>query len=203
MTTGVKLFHSSKTWKNYVLVKPTENKAYLYKLERDGSIKPNAKPLVTKTYTEDYIKRVHFFPYNSSYEGMYDNYNVWISRMPRLDRVPRYRGVESPFFILNKDGMSGDKVKLRGAINCYNRITEINELKIPPDGYNIRGISNLARIWLKKVFLKLIKTPMNTNTYHVSPEDRKLYEMDKDPKFVITDKIKESLDSLAQKYGIQ
>ena len=61
MTIGVKLFHSSRNLKNYVLVKPTENKAYLYRLESDGSIKPDVKPLMEKTYTEYFIYRKAFF----------------------------------------------------------------------------------------------------------------------------------------------
>ncbi len=49
MTIGVKLFHSSKNLRNYVLVKPSEDKAYLYRLEKDGRIRRNAKPVMTKT----------------------------------------------------------------------------------------------------------------------------------------------------------
>lgn len=38
MATGVRLFHSRINLDNYVLVKPTETKAFLYKLNKDCSI---------------------------------------------------------------------------------------------------------------------------------------------------------------------
>lgn len=207
MATGVKLFHSSRNLRNYVLVKPTENKVFLYRLEKDGSIKPDAKPLMEKTYTEDRIDRKAFFPPNSSYEGDYYRYNMWKSRMPRQDRIPKYYGVLRKFSIVNKDGESGDVVNIEGYINRDNELADVEKLKFPLWGYNQHGITNLARIYLKKIFNMFSETPMNKHTgCYVSPENREtLNKLDKHygvPKFEITDEIKKSVEVLSKKYNL-
>ena len=207
MATGVKLFHSSRNLRNYVLVKPSENKVFLYRLEKDGTIKPDAKPLMEKTYTEDFIYRKAFFPPSRDYEGNYYRYNMWKSRMPRQDRVPKYYGVLRTFSIVNKDGESGDVVNIKGLINRDNKLTDVEKLKFPLWGYDQHGITNLARIYLKKIFTMFAKTPMNKHTgCYINPETRKtLSRLDKYygvPKFEITDEIKSSINTLTQKHNV-
>ena len=207
MTIGVKLFHSSKNLRNYVLVKPSEDKAFLYRLEKDGKIRRNAKPVMTKTYTEDNIIREAFFPYSDDVKKWKDCYTKWYSKMPRLDRVPRHIGVYRPFTIENKDGLTKEVLKLNGLIDSRNKLAEFDTITFPHLGFDQRGFTNLARIYLKKIGQFLLKIPMNKNTYYVSPEDRKsLNELDKQygiPKFEITEEMQKSINKLAQKHGIQ
>ena len=206
MTTGVKLFHSSKNLRNYVLVKPSEDKAYLYRLEKDGRIRRNAKPVMTKTYTEDSIIREAFFPYSDDVKQWEDCYTKWYSKMPRLDRAPRYRGEYRPFTIENKDGLTKEVLKLNGLINSRNKLAEFDTVTFPHLGFDQRGFTNLARLYLKKIGQFLLNIPMNKNTHYVSPEHRKiLNEMDEQygiPKFEITDEMRKSIKELAQKHNL-
>ena len=206
MTIGVKLFHSSKNLRNYVLVKPSEDKAYLYRLENDGRIRRNAKPVMTKTYTEDNIIREAFFPYCDDVKQWEDCYTRWYSKMPRLDRVPRYRGVYRPFTIENKDGLTKEVLKVNGFIDSRNKLSEFDTVTFPHLGFDQRGFTNLARLYLKKIGQFLLKIPMNKNTHYVSPEHRKiLNELDKEcgvPKFEITDEMRKSAEKLAQKHNL-
>lgn len=205
MTVGIRLFHSRNTLKNYVLVKPTENKCFLYGLNKDGSIEDNAKPLLTKTYTKYKIIRSGANPCDDSLKEYPHRYNVWKSTMPRnINNIPN--GQYAGFSIKNRDGMTGDVVLVSGDINNKGQIASVSKLKFPITGYDSNGITNLARIYLKKVFNMFSNTKPNPNTYYVSEkQDKILTELDKEyniPEFKVTDEIKESMDKLSKKHKI-
>ena len=218
MSKGVRLFHSSIKGFNYVLVKPTEKKVFLYKLEPDGSIKPDAKPLMKKTYKKYSITRRAFFPHVSEVEDYLHRYNSWYSDMPRRN-IESLRNCLRPFTIRNKSGVWGDVVSIKGCIDNEGNIDDVFRLKCPMDRHHRMtdvfsyyhcdtGISNLARKYLKKIFSKLAQIPPNwRHVSHISLEERKeldqLYKEHNIPPFKITDKMQESMDALAQKHSVK
>lgn len=203
MSVGVRLFHSRKTLRNYVLVKPSENKCFLYGLTKDGKIDNIAKPLVKKTYDEYKIIRETAFPYTESAKDDYYRYNTWESTVPRRNNMPKYAN-RMFFSIKNKDGMEGSFVHIDGTINKKGDVVSVDKLKFPLEGYDKPGISNLARIYLKKIFNMFLKTPSNKRTYYIDERlDKVLKEIDKEdnrPDFEITDEIRNSINTLWEKH---
>lgn len=205
MATGVRFFHSRINLNSYVLVKPTETKAFLYKLNKDGSINENAKPLLEKTYDKYCIKRKGKFPYTENETHPHRD-NICNSMLPRcIKDIPD--NMSQMFRIKNKDGMTGATVDVSGSINNKGKVVSVEKLKFPLEGYDLIGITNLARIYLKKIFYMYSATPANKNTYYISPKmDKILQELDKESNlepFKITDKIKNSIDELARKHNIK
>lgn len=206
MATGIRLFHSRVTLNNYVLVKPTENKAFLYKLNKDGTLPTKPKPLLKKTYGEYIISRKAYFPSSESFVDTPHRYHKWESKMPRkINKIPN--NLSQMFSIKNKDGMRGSVVEVVGAIDNKGKISSVNKLKFPLEGYDHYGITNLARIFLKKVFNMYSKTPPNKNTYYVDKKlDKTLNNLDKEynvPKFETTPVIKQSMKQLCKKHKMR
>ena len=210
MSTGVRLFHSSKSLMNYVLVKPTEDKVYLYQLEKDGSIDPNAKPLMRKTYTKYCIHRKASYPYCPDVEGYHHRYNIFRSTVPRLNLYSeKYYGCYNmPFSIRNREGMRGEILRIKGCVDNNNNVTNVSKLKFPLNSYAFlqRDIPNLTKIFLQKVFGYFIsKTPIR-DKFYISPEEREtLNRLDaeyKVPPYKVTDKIKASMEALAKKHKV-
>ena len=202
MSIGVRLFHSRNTLKNYILVKPTESQCFLYGLNKDGTIDNFAKPLLKKTYEKYSIVRKGAFPCVESFKDTPHRYNIWESRVPRnINEIPD--GMSQMFSIKNKDGNSGAKVHIIGSINKKG-IESVDKLQFPLSGYDLSGITNLARIYLKKIFNMYTGTEPNKNTYYISEEfDKILSELDKQyniPKFEITNEIKNSINLLLKKH---
>ena len=100
--------------------------------------------------------------------------------------------------------MTGDVVEIAGSINNKGSISSVTDLKFPVEGYDLNGVTNLARIYLKKNFNMYASTPEKTGSYYVSPElDKILANLDKEyniPKFEITEKMQISINELMQKY---
>ena len=135
MATGVRLFHSRINLNNYVLVKPTETKVFLYKLNKDGSINENAKPLLEKTYDKYCIKRKGRFPY-TEFETNPHRDNIWNSTIPRcIKEIPD--NISQKFRIKNKDGMTGATVDVSGSINNKGKVVSVEKLKFPLEGYDL------------------------------------------------------------------
>lgn len=206
MATGIKLFHSRKTLTNYILVKPTENKVFLYKLNKDGTIANNIKPLLKKTYNEYFITRKAYYPSANIFESSPHRYHKSESKTPRsFNNIPN--NLSQMFSIKNKDGETGKKVFIEGSINNKGKICSIGKLNFPLEGYNLKGITNLARIYLRKTFNMYSQTPPNLNTYYIDPKlDRILIELDKEyktPPFCITPNIQEAMKTLSKKHKIR
>lgn len=203
MSIGVRLFHSRKTLRNYVLVKPSENKCFLYGLTKDGKIDNIAKPLVKKTYDKYKIVRETVFPYTEGAKDDYHRYNNWKSTVPRLNNMPKY-GDGMIFSIKNKDGMDGSSVHICGTTSKKGNVISVGKLKFPLGGYDKPGISNLARIYLKKIFNMFMETPSNKRTYYIDEQfDKILKEIDEEnnvPDFVVTDEIQNSINTLWEKH---
>lgn len=206
MSIGIRLFHSRKFEQNYLLVKPKENKVYLYKLSNDGTIGNKGKPLLEKTYNKYSILRKGKFPSSDSFINYPHRYHLWKSEVPRnINKIPE--GMGQSFSIRNRDGSNGLIVDIKGALNNKGNIEEVEKLQFPvSEGYNSIGITNLARIYLKKIFDMYTKS-LNKNTYYVSKRTQKqLDNLDKEyniPKFKITDKIKDSILKLCKKHGLE
>ena len=102
--------------------------------------------------------------------------------------------------------MTKEVLKLNGLINSRNKLAEFDTVTFPHLGFDQRGFTNLARLYLKKIGQFLLNIPMNKNTHYVSPEHRKiLNEMDEQygiPKFEITDEMRKSIKELAQKHNL-
>lgn len=214
MSTGVRLFHSSKSLMNYVLVKPTEDKVYLYQLEKDGSIDQNAKPLMRKTYTEHHIRRKAFFPYSTSFWGDYCRYNYWSSKVPRQNSNSEGSLLRT-FSIRNREGDFGNVLRIRGCVDNDGKVNDVKKLNFPLSEYHILqyNIPNLTKIYLLKIFSLqkafssfIEKTPIR-DKFYISPEEREtLNRLDaeyKVPPFKVTDKIKASMETLAKKHKIK
>ena len=204
MATGVRLFHSRITLRNYVLVKPNEKQCFLYELNKDGSLDKIAKPLLQKTYNTYNIIREGYFPSAEIFKDNPHRYNSWKSKVPRnINSIKE--GLSQLFSIKNKDGGNGAIVHISGAID-KNGITSVDRLKFPLSGYDSQGITNLARIYLKKIFNMYSNTPPNKNTYYVNEEyDKILTNLDKEyniPKFETTEEIKSSINKLKEKHNI-
>lgn len=210
MSTGVRLFHSSKYLMNYVLVKPTEDKVYLYQLNKDGSIDPNARPLMRKTYTEHRIHRRASFPCSMGFEDFHHRYNIWRSSVPRLNMYSDEHWAEYiPFSIRNREGDDGNILRIKGCVDKSGKVNDVSKLNFPVSEYGIlqHNIPNLTKIYLQKVFGYFIsKTPIR-DKFYISPKEREtLNELDaeyKVPPFKVTDKIQASMETLAKKHKIK
>ena len=156
-----------------------------------------------KTYDKYKIVRETAFPYTESAKDDYHRYNIWKSTMPRRNNMPKY-GDGMIFSIKNKDGMDGSLVHICGTTNRKGNVVSVGKLKFPLDGYDKPGISNLARIYLKKIFNMFMETPSNKRTYYIDEQfDKILKEIDEEnnvPVFVVTDEIQNSINTLWEKY---
>ena len=205
MSIGVRLFHSRKNLKNYILVKPTENKCFLYSLNKDGTISDINKPVLKKTYEKYQIVREGKFPSDDLFQNFEHRYHVWKSTMPRnINKIPE--GRSQRFSIQNKDGDSGLSVNIGGSIGKKG-VTSVDKMQFPLGGFDSSGITNLARIYLRKIFAFYSSTRPNSNTYYISDKlDEYLTKLDNEceiPNFEVTVEIKNSIKKLCEKYNIQ
>ena len=123
-------------------------------------------------------------------------------------RTAMYHGVECYGIRRGWNGViTGDIVQLAGYINNKGDVESVNKLNFPLSGYDLKGITNLARIYLKKIFSMYSSTPPNKNTYYISAKmDEIIHNLDEEykiPTFEVTDEIKNSIDKLAKKHKVK